>query len=193
MSPILIIYGTTEGHTAKIASRLAETISAKGYEVDVFDSRQMPGDISLGSYAAALIGASMHAKGFQQSVREFVQQHHAALKRMPSAFFSVSLTEAYPPGEHLPERAALQEHIERFLDDTDWEPQAIASFAGALSYSRYGFFKRRVMRSIARKAGQPTDTSRDYEYTDWEAVARFAEQFAAGLEEAPAASTSIAE
>lgn len=193
MSPILIVYGTTEGHTARIALRLAETISAKSYEVDVFDSRRMPGHISLGSYAATLIGASLHARGFQQSVREFVQQHHAALKRMPSGFFSVSLTEVYAPGEHLQERAALQARIDRFLDDTAWEPQTIASFAGALSYSRYGFFKRRMMLSLARKAGQPTDTSRDYEYTDWEAVARFAEQFAAGLEGAPAASTSLAE
>ena len=192
MSPILIVYGTTGGHTARIALRLAETISAKNYEVDVFDSRHMPGDISLGSYAAALIGASLHARGFEQSVREFVQQHHAALKRMPSGFFSVSLAEAYAPGAHLPGREELQVHIGRFLEDTDWEPQTIASFAGALSYSRYGFFKRRVMRALARKAGQPTDTSRDYEYTDWEAVARFAAQFAAGLE-APAASASVAE
>jgi menaquinone-dependent protoporphyrinogen oxidase len=33
------------------------------------------------------------------------------------------------------------------------------------------------MRLIVGHAGGDTDTSRDYEYTDWEAVTRFAEAF----------------
>jgi menaquinone-dependent protoporphyrinogen oxidase len=38
-----------------------------------------------------------------------------------------------------------------------------------------------MMRLIAGAAGGDTDTSRDYEYTDWEAVERFAMDFAARL------------
>jgi menaquinone-dependent protoporphyrinogen oxidase len=34
------------------------------------------------------------------------------------------------------------------------------------------------MKRIATMAGRDTDTSRDYEYTDWDEVARFAEEFA---------------
>ena len=49
-----------------------------------------------------------------------------------------------------------------------------ATFAGALRYSRYGWLKRRLMRSIARREGGDTDTSRDHVYTDWDAVDRFA-------------------
>ena len=34
------------------------------------------------------------------------------------------------------------------------------------------------MKTIARDKGSPdTDTSRDYVYTDWESVKRFAEEF----------------
>ena len=33
------------------------------------------------------------------------------------------------------------------------------------------------MRRIAKKAGAETDTSRDYEYTDWVALDRFVEEF----------------
>jgi len=33
------------------------------------------------------------------------------------------------------------------------------------------------MKQIARKAGGDTDTSRDYEYTDWAALRGFAEDF----------------
>jgi menaquinone-dependent protoporphyrinogen oxidase len=51
--------------------------------------------------------------------------------------------------------------------------------AGALPYSKYNFFIRFIMRRIAAQAGGDVDTSRDYEYTDWGAVDRFASQFAA--------------
>ena len=34
-----------------------------------------------------------------------------------------------------------------------------------------------VMKRIAKKEGADTDTSRDYEYTDWDAVAEFAKDF----------------
>ena len=44
--------------------------------------------------------------------------------------------------------------------------------------------KRLVMRVIAKRAGGDTDTSRDYVYTDWEALERFAGELAEELEPA---------
>ncbi len=65
-----------------------------------------------------------------------------------------------------------------------WYPAGVANFAGALRYTRYGFFKRLLMRSIARKEGSPDlDARRDYEYTDWSAVNGFVEDFVRSLEE----------
>jgi menaquinone-dependent protoporphyrinogen oxidase len=190
MTRMLVLYGTTEGQTARIARRLAETLRKEGCEVDVVDSRHLPAGFSMRGYDAALIGASIHAGGFQHAVRDFVEEHLADLQRIPAAFFSVSLTEAYPPGTHLPERAELHEHVSRFLGQTGWQPQRIVGFAGALAYSRYGFFKRLVMKSIARQAGMPRDTSRDYEYTDWIGVAHFGKEFAAALKALPASAAT---
>ena len=45
-------------------------------------------------------------------------------------------------------------------------------------YSKYNFLTRFIMKRIARKTGRPTDTSRDYEYTDWSRLDRLAEEFA---------------
>ncbi len=45
-----------------------------------------------------------------------------------------------------------------------------------------GPFLRLVMRLISGMAGGDTDTSRDYEYTDWQAVERFAGRIASSLE-----------
>ena len=60
-----------------------------------------------------------------------------------------------------------------FVKDTGWQPARAMPVAGALVYSKYNFFVRFVMKRIARKAGAPTDTSRDYEFTDWAALDRF--------------------
>jgi menaquinone-dependent protoporphyrinogen oxidase len=46
--------------------------------------------------------------------------------------------------------------------------------AGALRYSRYPLPLRWFMRRIAKQAGGDTDTSRDYEYTDWGRVDDYA-------------------
>jgi menaquinone-dependent protoporphyrinogen oxidase len=50
--------------------------------------------------------------------------------------------------------------------------------AGALKYLEYDFFKRALMRQIARKEGASVDTSRDHEFTDWEALDAFVQEFA---------------
>jgi menaquinone-dependent protoporphyrinogen oxidase len=189
MTKILILYGTTEGQTARIARRLAETMRKEGCEVDVVDSRHLPKGFSMVSYDAALVGASMHIGGFQHAVRDFVKQHLWELQGIPAGFFSVSLTEAYPPGTHLPERAELQRHVSSFFEETGWQPQVIVGFAGAMAYSRYGFIKRRAMQSIARQIGAQMDTSRDYKYTDWQGVTRFGKVFASMLKGTPAEAT----
>jgi menaquinone-dependent protoporphyrinogen oxidase len=63
--------------------------------------------------------------------------------------------------------------------------QATERFAGALKYTRYSWLKRMLMKHIAEKEGGDVDTSRDFEYTDWEQVTRFAERFFAALDGAP--------
>jgi menaquinone-dependent protoporphyrinogen oxidase len=49
--------------------------------------------------------------------------------------------------------------------------------AGALPYTRYNWLKRWVMKRIVAKAGGDTDTTRDYEYTNWEELRAFSEEF----------------
>jgi menaquinone-dependent protoporphyrinogen oxidase len=71
--------------------------------------------------------------------------------------------------------------VEELLAQTGFEPRDVALFGGALAYTRYGWLKRLVMRHISKKEGGATDTSRDWDYTDWEAVDRFARAFAGSV------------
>lgn len=106
---------------------------------------------------------------------DFVHDHVETLNRLPSAFYSVSLTAA--EGTEAA-REPAQEILDDFLAATSWNPTETTSVAGALRYSEYGPITRFLMRRIARKAGGGTDTSRDYEYTDWEDLEAFVDAFA---------------
>jgi len=78
---------------------------------------------------------------------------------------------------------AARRYLETFLNQVDWRPPQTATFAGALQYSKYGAFKRLLMRMIVGIAGGDTDMTQDYEYTDWNAVDRFADEFARRLQQ----------
>jgi menaquinone-dependent protoporphyrinogen oxidase len=78
-------------------------------------------------------------------------------------------------------RRGAQAVVDAFLDQTQWRPALTALVAGALPYTRYGFWKRFLMKRIARSHGDPIDTSRDHELTDWRALEAFARQAAALL------------
>jgi menaquinone-dependent protoporphyrinogen oxidase len=73
--------------------------------------------------------------------------------------------------------------IGRFLTGTGWRPTLTKPVAGALLYSRYNPFKRWIMKRIVQKGGGDTDTSRDYEYTDWDDLRAFADEFSSVVQQ----------
>ena len=176
MSRILVIYGTTEGQTAKVARYLGDTLRAAGVSADVIDARTAwP---APDSYDAVIVAASVHVGGYQRAVRRWVHAHAQALNARSTAFVSVCLAVLQHEAKVQRELATI---VDRFLTSTGWRPSVTKQVAGALAYSRYNWLKRWAMVRIVRKAGGDTDTSRDYEYTDWADVRAFAEEFARSL------------
>ena len=162
----LIVFGSTHGHTAKIAARMADAIREQGLRVDVLDVEHARG-ADPDRYDVTVVGASLHKVKHQKEVAEWVVAHRAALESHPSVFFSVSLSAA----EDTPEsRAATQVAIEEFCTQTGWRPTCTERIAGCLQYREYDPFTRQLMRLLMRKMGHPTDASQDYDYTDWEGV-----------------------
>lgn len=54
-----------------------------------------------------------------------------------------------------------------------WKPTHIEVIAGALLYLRYKPFDRLMIRFIMKITKGETDTSKEYEYTDWQQVENF--------------------
>lgn len=173
MSRILVLYGTTDGHTAKIAQSVGDTLRAVGNDADVIEAGTA--DPRPEDYTAVVVAGSVRAGGYQRSIRRWVRMHARVLNTQPTAFVSVCLAV-------LQQEPAVQRDltaiIDRFLTATAWRPTVTKSVAGALLYRRYNPIKRWVMKRIVSKAGGDTDTSKDYEYTDWNDLRAFAEEFA---------------
>ena len=60
-----------------------------------------------------------------------------------------------------------------------WHPKMMAVFAGALRYPRYNFFDRTMIKLIMKLTDGETDTTKEVEYTDWQKVSNFSQQFKA--------------
>ena len=173
MGDVLVAYATSEGQTEKVARRVAERIAAAGHGADLVHLADVDPDVD--AYDGVVVGASVHAGTFQRAVKRFAEAHRESVAARPNAFFFLSLTAADDAEES---RAAVSELGEAIEAETGWHPDDVAAFAGALRYSEYGPLKRFVMKRIARQYDGGTDTSRDYEYTDWGEVDAFADRFA---------------
>lgn len=174
MARILIVYATAEGHTARIAERIAWTIQDQGHSVEAHPAGSGRTNPDWATYDGVIVGASIHYGRHPGYLRAWVHEHRALLAARPCAFFSVSLSAGGPGAKP----KAAQRYLEAFLEQAGWRPRQAAAFAGALQYSKYGVFKRMLMILFVGLAGGDTDTSRDYDYTDWNAVDRFAEAYA---------------
>ena len=176
MAQVLIVYGSTEGHTALVAARMAEVIRAEGHSVEVEDARDIRKRLLDSHSDAVLVGGSIHAGDYQSSLKEFVRRNRDFLDRVPSAFFSVSLSAADPDEESSTE---IETTVDKFVKETGWRPKRIEKVAGALVYTQYNIFIRHIMKLIVKQHGRSElDTSRDYDFTDWSAVEEFARDFA---------------
>jgi menaquinone-dependent protoporphyrinogen oxidase len=174
---VLVAHGTSEGQAARVAQEIASQLRQRECDTYVADLEVERPD--LGDFDGVVVGGSVHAGKYQHEVREFAREHATQLQAMPSWFFGVSLSEA--GGKPGLDHAHAEEQIEALFSESGWRPRAYLSVAGALKYRDYNFVKRGLMKHIVEGAGGDTDTSRNYEYTDWQKVDAFAGEIAAAL------------
>jgi menaquinone-dependent protoporphyrinogen oxidase len=174
---ILVAFATSEGQTARVASGIGERLAALGHEVVEVDLEKSVPDPA--GFDGVVVGGSVHAGHFQHELRCYVAAYAPRLNQMPSWFFGVSLSEGIGKGAFTHENAVKQ--IETFLGEFSWRPSEAFSVGGALMYREYSWPKRMLMKQIVSKNGGQTDTSRDWEFTDWDAVKAFAGRVSAGV------------
>jgi menaquinone-dependent protoporphyrinogen oxidase len=190
MARVLVVYGSTDGQTRRIAERIGAVLSTLGQEVQTVDSASAPGGLTPGNFDAAVVLGSVRMGKHQEALAEFVSKFRLELEAIPNAFISVSLS----AGRNKPSaQREVAKTFQHFISRTGWRPNAQVAVAGALPYSKYTLRIRLVMKFISWMTGGDTDTSRDYEYTDWAMVDDFARRFASPLQQPPIARAAAEE
>ena len=105
MPNILLVYGTSEGQTAKIARHIETTLEANGAAVRTIEGHELEDELPVADFDAVIVGASVHAGKHDKHIVHFVKDNLEALEHLPSAFFSVSLSAAEDDAQGRPSRA----------------------------------------------------------------------------------------
>lgn len=178
MARYLIAYATVDGQTRLIAEQLRLRLSQRGHDVTLHslsDAAHAHPSVVAGAaladaFDAIVLGAAVRYGRHRPEAAAFVDQHRAALARVPCAFFSVNVV-ARKPGR---DRVDSNPYPGLFLRATAWRPQAVAVFAGRIDYPRYGPLDRWLIRLIMRLTHGPTDPHGSFDFTDWARVDAFA-------------------
>jgi menaquinone-dependent protoporphyrinogen oxidase len=176
MKSVLVVYGTKEGQTGKIAEFIANALKQRGVKAELVDSASKAAAQVQPVHSATIVCGSIHQRKYPAALLRFVRENRDWLTGLPAAFVCVSLASLLQDGQGIEEQRAIEQ---AFYRDADWTPAITHHVAGALRHPERDYLKRLLMRLIARHQGVDADTSRDREYTDWDDLARFVDEFLA--------------
>lgn len=177
MSDILIVYSSVDGQTRRICDRLAEILTdcsrcAKTGRSGCVKTVSVEQVTAADLHAAGkiIIGASVRYGRHRKNVYTFISTHQAEIESRPNAFFSVNVV-ARKPAKNTPQ---TNPYMRKFLEQSGWQPQQLAVFAGKIDYRKYRFIDRIMIRFIMWLTDGPTEPDACVEFTDWEQVGAFA-------------------
>jgi menaquinone-dependent protoporphyrinogen oxidase len=178
MKRILLLFATREGQTEKIARVITDHLEeavANPALVDIaeVDKTELA---PLTDFDLLVFGASLHEGRIEKSMQQFINTHAKVISGIPHSFFLVSLSAAEKNA--VQRKSWLEEAGEKVQSSLGVHFDHMEMIAGALRYSKYSWLEKFFMKRIVGKAGGDTDTSRDYEYTDWQQVYDYARSLA---------------
>ena len=167
----LLLYSSTDGQTKTISKKISSFLS-KSSKVDIISLSEVQ-KLVLNDYDQIILGASIRYGKHKPELYQFINRHKSILDNKKNGFFSVNVV-ARKSKKNSPE---TNPYMKKFLEMSAWKPQFLAVFAGKLNYPKYHFIDKQMIRLIMFITKGPTDTNGVFEFTDWEKVKQFAQEF----------------
>lgn len=121
---VLVVYATKHGSTRQVAEAIAETLQARGVEVEFHPARELRGP--MGKQDLVVLGAPIYSGRWHRDAHRFLKRHRGELLTVPVAVFGMGPRE---PGQEAWQHARRQ--LDRALARRDWlRPSAVAVFGG---------------------------------------------------------------
>ena len=162
----LILFSSVDGHTEQICNYISECLN---HDADVISIESSP---DIEKYEKVVIGASIRYGKYRSSLYDFIDKNLEFINSKDNAFFSVNVVARKSDKNN----AETNPYVKKFLDNTDWNPKVIDVFAGKIDYPKYKFFDKYAIKFIMWITKGPTDTSKKYEFTDWNKVKNFSKK-----------------
>ena len=167
MKKILLTYSTVDGHTKTICKKILSYCKTSHVDILPIDS-----SINIKDYDTVVIGASIRYGKYREEIFEFIKENEELLNSKDNAFFSVNVV-ARKENKNKPE---TNPYLIKFLNKISWQPKILDVFAGKIDNPKYKFLDKYAIKFIMWITKGPTDTSKVYEFTDWNRVKSFAEK-----------------
>lgn len=174
---VVIIYGSVEGQTAKVARFARDQAILSNQDVELCNVAKADGAL-LDRAGAVILAASVHERRHPRAFETYLTTHLAALKSRKTLLLSVSLSAAFPE-----RRAEAQDYVDELKMRTGLRPSSECLVAGAIRHATYDQYARQVMTHVLL-GGRPFDETQDHEFTDWTALKSALEAFWAPAEAA---------
>jgi menaquinone-dependent protoporphyrinogen oxidase len=150
---VLIAYASKCGSTAEVADAIAQELTLRGLPVAVRLAQNVP---HLEGYQSVIVGSAIRMGQWLPEAVEFVETHQHALRRLPTAFFTVHMLNTGDDAESIKNRLCYLDAVRKLV-----APQQEVFFAGKIELAKMSFVDRLI--SITQKA-------QDADLRDWSRI-----------------------
>lgn len=167
MKKTAIIFSSTDGHTASICEKILDIL--KHASMVSLSSIEEADSLNLENFDFIIIGASIRYGKHKPNLFKFINKNLEVLNKKQTAFFNVNAV-ARKDEKNTPK---TNPYLIKFLNKVSWKPTLLDVFAGKISYPKYHFFDKHMIRFIMWMSRGPTNPTKVYEFTDWNRVESF--------------------
>jgi len=153
---ILITYATKAGSTVEIAAFIGESLSKRGFAVDVKPVSENP---ALDGYQAVLMGSAIRMGSWLPEAVDFVRQNQTTLNQLPTSIFTVHMLNAGDDETSRTARQAYTAPVRELLPSVDE-----VFFKGKLDPKTLSFFDRLISKAVETPDNPPGD------FRDWNLI-----------------------
>jgi len=162
---ILIVYGTIEGQTAKVAKFVAQCAQDLGHQAELLDTSAKTTPASFDGVDKIIAAGSVHERRHPKPFEVFLSAHKEDMNAQPALFLSVSLNAAFEEG-----RAEAEEYVIEMNMRTGFSPQSHMLVAGAVRSGAYDYYASQVVRHVLLADMDYDANVTEREFTDWDAL-----------------------
>jgi menaquinone-dependent protoporphyrinogen oxidase len=171
-SSLPVFYASRDGHTRRIAERIAARLTAAGVSAEPVDAAGPLSRQALAALPYMILIAAIRYGHHLREAEALLDVYTKLDAKPPLALASVNLT-ARKPEKCTPE---TNPYLRKWIKRRRLSPDLAIAIAGRLVYPRYSLFDRLAIQFIMTLTGGVTDPTAEVEYTDWNGVDAFADK-----------------